>query len=85
MTLPGVEIGQAGVTASELRPGGTCDFAGERVGCLWVVPTTQIFYRQLLYVVVIQSVASALSGSRLRWHTPPRTGAAATGLAAVAH
>ena len=26
-------IGQSGVTASELRPGGTCDFAGERVAC----------------------------------------------------
>ena len=31
--VPGVAIGQTGVTASELRPGGTCDFAGERIGC----------------------------------------------------
>jgi cellulose synthase/poly-beta-1,6-N-acetylglucosamine synthase-like glycosyltransferase len=54
---------------------------GESARCLWVVPTTQILYRQLLYVVVLQSVASALSGSRLRWHQPPRTGAAARQLA----
>jgi membrane-bound ClpP family serine protease len=26
-------IGQIGVTASELRPGGTCEFGGERVAC----------------------------------------------------
>jgi membrane-bound ClpP family serine protease len=29
----GVLIGQTGITASELRPGGTCDFGGERVAC----------------------------------------------------
>jgi membrane-bound ClpP family serine protease len=28
-----VRVGQTGVAVSELRPGGTCDFAGERVGC----------------------------------------------------
>jgi membrane-bound serine protease (ClpP class) len=26
-------IGQTGVTASELRPGGTCEFGGERIAC----------------------------------------------------
>lgn len=56
---------------------------GESLRTLWVVPTTQILYRQLLYVVVIQSVASAISGSRLRWHTPPRTGAVAAGAPAT--
>lgn len=52
---------------------------GESLRALWTVPTTQILYRQLLYAVVIQSVASAVSGARLRWHTPPRTGAVAAG------
>ena len=50
---------------------------GESTRSLWALPTTQFVYRQLLYVVVLQSVASALSGSRLRWHQPPRTGVAA--------
>jgi cellulose synthase/poly-beta-1,6-N-acetylglucosamine synthase-like glycosyltransferase len=53
----------------------------ESLRCLWALPTTQIFYRQLLYVVVLQSVASAISGSRLRWHQPPRSGAAARQMA----
>lgn len=55
---------------------------GESLHTLWVVPTTQILYRQLLYTVVIQSTASAISGARLRWHTPPRTGAVAAGVPA---
>jgi cellulose synthase/poly-beta-1,6-N-acetylglucosamine synthase-like glycosyltransferase len=54
---------------------------GESARSLWAVPTTQFVYRQLLYVVVLQSVASALSGSRLRWHQPPRIGAAARQMA----
>jgi cellulose synthase/poly-beta-1,6-N-acetylglucosamine synthase-like glycosyltransferase/peptidoglycan/xylan/chitin deacetylase (PgdA/CDA1 family) len=57
---------------------------GESAKSLWAVPTTQFVYRQLLYLVVLQSVASALSGSRLRWHQPPRTGAAARQLAGTA-
>jgi hypothetical protein len=31
-------------------------------------------YRQLMYLVVVQSVASALYGIRLRWHKLDRTG-----------
>ena len=57
---------------------------GESTRSLWALPTTQFVYRQLLYVVVLQSVASALSGSRLRWHQPPRTGAAARQMAGTA-
>jgi membrane-bound serine protease (ClpP class) len=30
---PAVRIGQAGVAVSELRLGGTCEIAGERLGC----------------------------------------------------
>lgn len=41
---------------------------------LWTVPIQQVVYRQLLYLVVIQSVASAVAGSRLRWHKLRRIG-----------
>jgi hypothetical protein len=41
---------------------------------LWTVPIQQVVYRQLLYLVVIQSVASAVAGSRLRWHNLRRIG-----------
>jgi cellulose synthase/poly-beta-1,6-N-acetylglucosamine synthase-like glycosyltransferase/peptidoglycan/xylan/chitin deacetylase (PgdA/CDA1 family) len=41
---------------------------------LWALPLQQFVYRQLMYLVVIQSVASALYGIRLRWHKMQRTG-----------
>ncbi|HEX8803026.1 MAG TPA: glycosyltransferase family 2 protein, partial [Acidimicrobiales bacterium] len=41
---------------------------------LWSVPLQQVVYRQLMYLVVIQSVASALAGTRLRWHKLRRRG-----------
>jgi cellulose synthase/poly-beta-1,6-N-acetylglucosamine synthase-like glycosyltransferase len=41
---------------------------------LWAVPLQQIAYRQLMYLVVIQSVAAALAGTRLRWHKLRRLG-----------
>jgi cellulose synthase/poly-beta-1,6-N-acetylglucosamine synthase-like glycosyltransferase len=41
---------------------------------LWALPLQQLVYRQLMYLVVIQSLISALSGSRLRWHKLERTG-----------
>jgi cellulose synthase/poly-beta-1,6-N-acetylglucosamine synthase-like glycosyltransferase/peptidoglycan/xylan/chitin deacetylase (PgdA/CDA1 family) len=41
---------------------------------LWTLPLQQVLYRQLMYLVVIQSVASALYGVRLRWHKLRRTG-----------
>ena len=47
---------------------------GERLRPLWSLPLQQVVYRQLLYLVVIQSVASALYGLRLRWHAIRRTG-----------
>jgi cellulose synthase/poly-beta-1,6-N-acetylglucosamine synthase-like glycosyltransferase/peptidoglycan/xylan/chitin deacetylase (PgdA/CDA1 family) len=47
---------------------------GERLGPLWLLPLQQFVYRQLMYLVVIQSVATALVGTRLRWHKLPRTG-----------
>jgi cellulose synthase/poly-beta-1,6-N-acetylglucosamine synthase-like glycosyltransferase/peptidoglycan/xylan/chitin deacetylase (PgdA/CDA1 family) len=41
---------------------------------LWVMPLQQFVYRQLMYLVVIQSVISAARGMRLRWQHVERTG-----------
>jgi cellulose synthase/poly-beta-1,6-N-acetylglucosamine synthase-like glycosyltransferase len=41
---------------------------------LWSLPFQQVVYRQLMYLVVIQSVVSALQGIRLPWHKLERTG-----------
>jgi cellulose synthase/poly-beta-1,6-N-acetylglucosamine synthase-like glycosyltransferase len=43
---------------------------------LWAVPLQQFVYRQLMYLVVIQSVATALAGTRLRWQKLRRLGLA---------
>src|SRR6185312_10523830 len=50
---------------------------GERYGPIWSLPLQQVVYRQLMYLVVIQSTVMALLGGRLRWHRMVRTGAAA--------
>ncbi|WP_405015626.1 bifunctional polysaccharide deacetylase/glycosyltransferase family 2 protein [Kitasatospora sp. NBC_01539] len=47
---------------------------GERLGPLWTLPLQQFVYRQLMYLVVIQSVCTALAGSRLRWQRMQRYG-----------
>ncbi|TDU89126.1 cellulose synthase/poly-beta-1,6-N-acetylglucosamine synthase-like glycosyltransferase [Kribbella voronezhensis] len=47
---------------------------GERYGPLWSLPLQQFVYRQLMYLVVIQSVFTALAGSRLRWQRMERYG-----------
>ena len=49
----------------------------ERHGPLWTLPLQQFVYRQLMYLVVVQSTVTALLGIRLRWHRMARTGAAA--------
>jgi cellulose synthase/poly-beta-1,6-N-acetylglucosamine synthase-like glycosyltransferase len=41
---------------------------------LWLLPLQQLVYRQLMYLVVIQSAASAIRGVRLRWQHVERTG-----------
>ncbi|MBO2455626.1 glycosyltransferase [Actinomadura barringtoniae] len=51
---------------------------GEPVRTLWVLPLQQVVYRQLMYLVVIQSMVTAVLGARLRWHTIRRTGTFAT-------
>jgi peptidoglycan/xylan/chitin deacetylase (PgdA/CDA1 family)/GT2 family glycosyltransferase len=50
---------------------------GERYGPLWSLPFQQVVYRQLMYLVVVQSVVTAMIGNRLRWHRIARTGQAA--------
>ena len=47
---------------------------GERLRPLWSLPLQQIVYRQLMYMVVIQSAATALYGLRLPWQGVRRTG-----------
>ncbi|MEV7417784.1 bifunctional polysaccharide deacetylase/glycosyltransferase family 2 protein [Streptomyces sp. NPDC089919] len=47
---------------------------GERPGPLWSLPLQQFVYRQLMYLVVIQSVCTALAGTRLRWQRMDRYG-----------
>ncbi|HEY9369567.1 MAG TPA: bifunctional polysaccharide deacetylase/glycosyltransferase family 2 protein [Streptomyces sp.] len=49
----------------------------ERFEPLWTLPLQIFLYRQLMYLVVVQSVVTALLGSRLRWHRMQRTGTAA--------
>ncbi|GAB3868418.1 bifunctional polysaccharide deacetylase/glycosyltransferase family 2 protein [Dactylosporangium cerinum] len=49
----------------------------ERLGPLWTVPLQQVVYRQLLYLVVVQSTVAALLGGRQRWQVMARTGLAA--------
>jgi cellulose synthase/poly-beta-1,6-N-acetylglucosamine synthase-like glycosyltransferase len=46
----------------------------ERLRTLWTLPLQQLVYRQLMYFVVIHSVATAISGVRLPWQKLHRTG-----------
>jgi cellulose synthase/poly-beta-1,6-N-acetylglucosamine synthase-like glycosyltransferase/peptidoglycan/xylan/chitin deacetylase (PgdA/CDA1 family) len=46
----------------------------ERLRTLWALPLQQIVYRQLMYLVTIQSVITALIGTRQRWQVITRTG-----------
>ncbi|MGH3491018.1 MAG: bifunctional polysaccharide deacetylase/glycosyltransferase family 2 protein [Actinopolymorphaceae bacterium] len=47
---------------------------GERLRPLWSLPLQQVVYRQLMYLVVIQSVVTAMLGAPLRWHAMHRQG-----------
>jgi cellulose synthase/poly-beta-1,6-N-acetylglucosamine synthase-like glycosyltransferase/peptidoglycan/xylan/chitin deacetylase (PgdA/CDA1 family) len=47
---------------------------GERLRPLWLLPLQQVVYRQLMYLVTIQSVITALTGTRQRWQVISRTG-----------
>jgi hypothetical protein len=49
----------------------------ERYRPLWTLPLQQFVYRQLMYLVLLQSAVTAVTGGRLRWHKLRRTGEAA--------
>jgi cellulose synthase/poly-beta-1,6-N-acetylglucosamine synthase-like glycosyltransferase len=41
---------------------------------LWAMPLQQLVYRQLMYLVVVESVLTALRGTRLHWRPIARSG-----------
>ena len=47
---------------------------GERLRSLWVLPLQMLVYQQLMYLVTIQSLMTALLGTRHRWQAIRRTG-----------
>jgi cellulose synthase/poly-beta-1,6-N-acetylglucosamine synthase-like glycosyltransferase/peptidoglycan/xylan/chitin deacetylase (PgdA/CDA1 family) len=47
---------------------------GEPLTPLWALPLQQFVYRQLMYLVIIESTVSALSGARAHWRHLTRTG-----------
>jgi cellulose synthase/poly-beta-1,6-N-acetylglucosamine synthase-like glycosyltransferase/peptidoglycan/xylan/chitin deacetylase (PgdA/CDA1 family) len=49
---------------------------GERLWPLVTLPLQQLVYRQLMYLVVVQSIVTAVSGAVLRWHKLERRGTA---------
>jgi cellulose synthase/poly-beta-1,6-N-acetylglucosamine synthase-like glycosyltransferase/peptidoglycan/xylan/chitin deacetylase (PgdA/CDA1 family) len=46
----------------------------ERLRTLWALPLQMVVYRQLMYLVTIQSAMTALLGTRHRWQAITRTG-----------
>jgi cellulose synthase/poly-beta-1,6-N-acetylglucosamine synthase-like glycosyltransferase/peptidoglycan/xylan/chitin deacetylase (PgdA/CDA1 family) len=46
----------------------------EKKRAIWVLPLQQLLYRQMMYLVTIQSVMTALLGTRQRWQASSRTG-----------
>ncbi|WP_127499328.1 bifunctional polysaccharide deacetylase/glycosyltransferase family 2 protein [Actinoplanes solisilvae] len=49
-------------------------FDKESLTPLWRLPLQQFAYRQLMYLVLMQSATTALTGGRLRWHKLHRAG-----------
>ncbi|MFC3744949.1 bifunctional polysaccharide deacetylase/glycosyltransferase family 2 protein [Paractinoplanes deccanensis] len=49
-------------------------FDKESLRPLWRLPLQQFAYRQLMYLVLMQSATTALTGGRLRWHKLHRAG-----------
>jgi len=47
---------------------------GERLGPLWTLPLQQLVYRQIMYLVLLRSALTALTGRRLRWQKLRRSG-----------
>lgn len=48
---------------------------GEPKSALWLIPMQQLVYRQLMYVVLAQSLGAAMSGILVRWQRMHRIGA----------
>ena len=46
----------------------------EKIRAVWALPLQQFIYRQMMYLVTIQSVTTALLGTRHRWQAISRTG-----------
>ncbi|MGH6654494.1 MAG: hypothetical protein ACRDVE_04735, partial [Actinocrinis sp.] len=51
----------------------------ERPTALWSLPLQQFVYRQLMYLVLIQSLVTAALGTRLHWQRINRLGLARVG------
>jgi cellulose synthase/poly-beta-1,6-N-acetylglucosamine synthase-like glycosyltransferase/peptidoglycan/xylan/chitin deacetylase (PgdA/CDA1 family) len=47
---------------------------GESPRVLWAMPLQQFVYRQLMYLVVVESLLSALNGTRMHWRPIARSG-----------
>jgi cellulose synthase/poly-beta-1,6-N-acetylglucosamine synthase-like glycosyltransferase/peptidoglycan/xylan/chitin deacetylase (PgdA/CDA1 family) len=54
-------------------------FDRESLRPLWRLPLQQFAYRQLMYLVLIQSAVTAMTGARLRWHKLHRAGLSGVG------
>ncbi len=54
-------------------------FDNEPMRPLWRLPLQQFAYRQLMYLVLIQSAVTAMTGARLRWHKLHRAGLTGAG------
>ena len=67
------------VLLQELAGGYALWLDRERLRSLWVLPLQQLVYRQLLYLVTIHSVITAMLGTRQRWQVMQRVGAFASG------
>ncbi|MDX3387217.1 glycosyltransferase [Streptomyces niveiscabiei] len=62
------------LAAQALCAGYALRLDGEKARALWALPLQQLVYRQLLYLVLLRSAATAVSGAGLRWHKLRRTG-----------
>jgi hypothetical protein len=54
---------------------------GEPLRPLWALPLQQFAYRQVMYLVLLHSAATALTGGRLPWQKLRRTGEVAAAVA----
>ena len=67
-------LGRGAAAAADRRAWSRSGWSGEPLRGWCCCPLQQIVYRQLMYAVLIQSVASAVAGTRLRWQKIPRAG-----------